>query len=195
MTDLTFTIAFHGPFHVATGEAVRGADLAVDHRNPLPASSLKGVMRWAATHTLGLPRAVVDDVFGTARRPSPWSWGTPVFTTPVEVGTRTRLAVSPTGSAITGAKVDTDECWADTATFDIVALPPAVAVAPEAGTSGAAGRTQQAVVLTAAAHAVTSLGSDRRRGYGWVTITRTGDHDGMTGADHAVLDQLLEDAP
>ena len=53
---ITFTVTIHGPFHISAGESGDGADNVVDRDNPLPASSLKGLMRaapptsWPARH-------------------------------------------------------------------------------------------------------------------------------------------------
>ena len=54
LEKLEFTITFYAPFRVATGVAARGIDAPVDSNHPLPASSLKGVMRAAARDVLEL---------------------------------------------------------------------------------------------------------------------------------------------
>ena len=39
---ITFTLTFHGPFHVGTGNPEAGMDRPVDRGALLPATSLKG---------------------------------------------------------------------------------------------------------------------------------------------------------
>ncbi|MGH8934100.1 MAG: RAMP superfamily CRISPR-associated protein [Egibacteraceae bacterium] len=155
---MRFTIAFHGPFAVSTGEAGRGCDNTVDSRCPLPGSSLKGVMR-AGAGTI-FPEHHVSAVFGTARSPSPWSWTSAVFARPPETRRRARVSIDPlTRTAKDKALTIAEEAWAETAAFEVLALSH---VADPDGL--------HPLVLRAAAQAVHSLGMDRRRGLGWVTV-------------------------
>ena len=109
---MQFRITFHGPFRVATGEARDGLDAAVDERQPLPATSLKGVMA-AAALALGVPDDVADAVFGTAQSGSPWSWTSARFEVPPVARARARVAIDPdTGTEQPGALVLAPELWA-----------------------------------------------------------------------------------
>ena len=102
--SLNFGIEFHGPFRVATGLASRGADVAVNREDPLPATSLKGLMRDAAHTRLGLPAATVDAVFGSTAEPSPWSWTRGVVAS--TLATRTRVRIDrDSGTVDQGAKL------------------------------------------------------------------------------------------
>ncbi|MFD0746644.1 RAMP superfamily CRISPR-associated protein [Phytohabitans flavus] len=94
---MRFQIAFHTPFRVATGRAGEGADATVDRQNPLPASSLKGVMRSAARDVLQVAPDWVDAVYGTAWQPSAWSWSdaAPQTDTPPQVKVRARIQIAP----------------------------------------------------------------------------------------------------
>ena len=46
---ITFTLAMHGPFHVSTGTPDEGMDSPIDLSCPLPATSLKGLLRAEVT--------------------------------------------------------------------------------------------------------------------------------------------------
>lgn len=167
---MRFTITFHGPFHVATGTPELGVDRSVDRENPLPATSLKGLMRAAASEQLGLRDDVVDAVFGEdptrqgrARSPlaaSPWWWsdaefaGAPVVTNTTQIRIDDESGVTRRGFVMFGEHV-----WAEAATFDVEQ------------------REQvddldlHELVLRGAARAVVSLGGLRRKGEGWVTVS------------------------
>ena len=181
---ITFTITFHGPFHVSTGMSENGLDRTVDHTNLLPSSGLKGLMRAAASEELELVNELVDDIFGfgtrSNRRPdgvdstsSPWWWSTPTFASPAVVSTATRIRVDETtGATDRGFLMIGEHVWADSATFTVE---PRVRMER---------RALHELVLRAAARAVTSLGGQRRRGEGWVTIR---DELDWSGADSRTL--------
>lgn len=157
---ITFTITFHTPFHVATGTASEGLARLVDSENPLPASTLKGRMRAAAATTLGLPPTVVAEVFGSVGDPSPWWWSDAHFGS-FKIGNTTRIRVDDaTGTTARGFLMMGQHVWADTATFTV-----AQRVIVDRDIS------RHAVVLRASARAITTIGGQRRRGEGWVTIT------------------------
>ncbi len=178
MGNLSFRIEFHGPFHMATGEARRGHDLTVDEHQPLQASSIKGVLRHQA-RLLSLPEHVVDDVFGHPRHPCPWHFGTPNIDE-FYIDDRRRVRISSaTGTAVAGALQDQELVWARSATFEISPMVPLPADVAE----------RHQVVLAAAAQSTTSLGADRNRGYGWVTIRRWKD-GGVMDLDDTELDLL-----
>ena len=156
---IEFEVEFHGPFRVATGTAARGMDVAVDPKNPVPASSLKGVMR-AAAGQLGLPEAIIATIYGGSGSASPWAWGDAKFVTSPQLRARARVAIEDgSGVAVHGALWFSEEFWAARATFEVEQtsfLPPA-------------DLQRHALVLRASARAVGAIGSDRRRGFGWVS--------------------------
>jgi len=151
-------ITFHGPFRVATGWAGRGADSTVDLATPLRGSSLKGVMKASARLLLPDREDLVTRVFGSPRQPSPWSWSSARVVDP-KARKRARVAIDPDRHvAVEGGLFFSEEIWATRATFEITPL------------LGVADRRAQELVLMASAHGVHTLGGDRRRGLGWVTV-------------------------
>ncbi|MGW2320093.1 RAMP superfamily CRISPR-associated protein [Streptomyces sp. NPDC001680] len=163
--SLTVRTDFHGPFRIGTGRPAPGADDTVDRDDPLPASSLKGVMRASAAWLLPGGAHLVDRVFGTARQPSPWHWsGADFGEQPPRAVVRARIAIDPvTGTAREDHLLHVEEHWARNAQFTVTRtayLPPEEAA-------------DQLAVLACAAAGVHALGADRRRGLGWVTCTPT----------------------
>ena len=158
---LTYRIEFHGPFRVATGTSARGADTAVDRDNPLPATSLKGVMRDAAATRLGLDAVAIDQVFGSTTSPSAWSWTPGIVAS--ELRTRTRVRIdSESGVVEPGALIVSEELWAEgNGSFQII---------QRLRIDDPTRRDDQIAILNASAAAVHSLGADRQRGFGWVSI-------------------------
>jgi CRISPR/Cas system CSM-associated protein Csm3 (group 7 of RAMP superfamily) len=156
------TITFHGPFRVATGSARGGTDETVDLADPLPASSLKGLMRACARELLPGARGLVDAVFGTAAEPSPWHWEPVVFATTPQPHTRARVKIDPvTGTAADGHLMFGEELWATTGRFRVTGPGHWIHPHPE---------EDHRTVLVCAAAGVKSLGADRRRGLGWVSL-------------------------
>lgn len=167
---MKFTIQFHTPFRVASGRSGDGADSTVDRANPLPASSLKGVMRSAARDLLGVAPHWVDLVYGEAWQPSPWAWSDATPTAnggslgerPGDVRVRARIQISPdTNTVIAGALAMSEEVLAHRAQFTVTR---AAWIEPDLVAA-------HHNVLLASARAVTAVGGDRRRGLGWVSIT------------------------
>jgi CRISPR/Cas system CSM-associated protein Csm3 (group 7 of RAMP superfamily) len=78
------TLTFHSAFRVGTGDADGTAHATVDRDDPVPASSLKGLMRASAERLLPYRPEVVAAVFGTPRRPCPWHWSPARFDRPPE---------------------------------------------------------------------------------------------------------------
>lgn len=157
---ITFTITFHTPFHVSTGTSERGLDRLVDAENPLPASSLKGRMRAAARETLRLDPGLVAAVFGSASDPSPWWWSDAAFSDDPLIRNVARVKIDDaSGTTERGFLMFGQHVWADTATFTVA---PRVTIARH---------DEHELVLRASARAITSLGGQRRRGEGWVTVT------------------------
>lgn len=157
-------IDFHSPFRVGTGRARPGAHTTVDRLDPLPATSLKGVMRASARLLLPHRTDLVDAVFGTPRGPSPWHWSGAEFLDddqpPVLV--RARVSLDPTtGAAHSGHLLFAEEMWARTAAFTVT----------RTGALGEQDERTHLTVLACAAAGVHALGAGRRRGLGWVTCT------------------------
>lgn len=180
---LDFDITFHGPFHVARGQAAGGNDRTVDRKQLLPASSLKGLLRAEAREQLELRRSLIDEVFG-ARRPSPWVWSDASMTGPGEVrrSARIRIGDAERGQAEDEFLMIGQQVWATSAVFSVEQWSE---IPPER-------IADHLLVLTAAALSVTALGGARRRGEGWVSISRRGftwDADSTTS-----LLELREDA-
>ena len=158
---MNFNITFHSPFRVSTGLAKPGLDESVDLADPLPASSIKGVMR-AAARDLGINPDLLDATFGTARAASPWSWSAPAFVTAPVARRRARVKINPeTGTAVEGALMFGEEAWCTSAVYTI----------DQSAHLTDENRELQSAALVLAARAVRSLGANRNRGLGWVSIT------------------------
>lgn len=173
MTTLGFTVTFHSPFRVGSGHASDGVGAALDREDPLPADSLKGVMRAAAVDLLGVGHPAVSEVFGGRGTPSPWAWTSAEPEAPWEISQGHRVPIDPSvHSARKEALVLGEQAWAPSARFDIMRTG---LIAPE-------GRTEEdhALILRCAASGVHGLGAWRRRGLGWVGITPD---DGPVSAD------------
>jgi hypothetical protein len=168
MTVVAFTVSFYSPFRVGSAYARDGVDAALDQHDPLPPDHLKGVMRAAAVSLLGQASAV-REVFGSHRKPSPWSWSSaaPGGQAPADgwtVSRRHRVTIDPgTHSARKDHLVLGEQAWTPAARFEVSRmglLDPAAL--PEA---------DHVLVLRCAAAGVHGLGAWRRRGLGWVGIT------------------------
>lgn len=169
---IDFRITFFGPFRVASGAAAPGVDAAVDAGALLPESSLKGVMRKAAAD-LGVPVALVNEVFGASTSPSSWAWGPVRFEEEPTISRRTRVGIdAATGTVNDAALVVAHEVWATSATFDMQPL-----VHLDDAT-----RARHVAVLVASARSVRSLGAARNRGLGWVAIEPLRGAGGVTAA-------------
>jgi hypothetical protein len=158
--EVRFVIDFLSPFRVSTGQAAEGVDATIDTSDPLPATSLKGVMRASAKQILGEHAPLVGEVFGDARRPCRWHWGDAV---PVgKSWARPQIAARIQIDAATGtAKRDmlalAEETTAARAEFVLTRMGPVDDVG------------LHAAVLAIAARSTRSLGAARR--LGWVSIT------------------------
>jgi CRISPR/Cas system CSM-associated protein Csm3 (group 7 of RAMP superfamily) len=163
---MRFTITFHGPFRVAAGASSDGLDETYSAANPLPASSLKGLMRAHAQHVLQLDPLRVREVFGSGPAASPWWWSDAVLAGgPAAAGgphrIRTRVRIEPgTFTAADKAMQTAGELWPGSAAFEV----------RRRGQVPDGQVAMQEAILAASARAVTALGSDRRRGLGWVSI-------------------------
>lgn len=164
MNELTFSITFHGPFHIATG-ANRDGITTSQENEPLPATSLKGVIRASAKRLLGKDSPLIDDVFGAGRVPSPWRWS------PAEPDKRpwakrpeARVSIDPTtGAARNDMLAFAEHTQAAHASFTITQF----------GFIERDDLDLHRGVLAISAQAVRSIGALRRRGLGWVSIQCT----------------------
>lgn len=160
VAPMRFQLTFHGPFRVATGAAADGLDDTFDPDNPLPASSLKGLMRAHARTWLSLTEDLVDEVFGNPHHRSPWWWSDATIDNGAPM-VRSRVRIDHTTfTAVNNFLATAGELWPATAAFDVEArdcVPTNRLVLHE-------------TVLAASATAINALGSDRRRGLGWVSI-------------------------
>lgn len=164
-SSVEFSITFHSPFRVSTGHASGGVDATIDPENPLPNTSLKGVMRATARQLLGQRCPVINEVFGSSRYETPWRWSHAT----AEAGWH-----EPTPAARVAIDDETH-----------TARPDMLAVAEQTGAEQASFRITQRghpetrdlrthrLVLAIAGEATRSLGADRRRGLGWVSIRCT----------------------
>jgi hypothetical protein len=173
---LSFTVTFYEPFRVGSAYAREGVDAALDRHDPLPPDHLKGLMRAAASDLLGVPSPQVDDVFGSPRKESPWSWssarpaGEWVFTF------RHRVAIDETShAALKDHLMLGEQAWAETAQFEI----------SQVGAVPQDRMERHVLVLRCAGSGVHGLGAWRRRGLGWVGIVPT--DTPVSSADIAVL--------
>lgn len=174
-------LTFRGPFAVGTGSPQDGVDEPIDLDEPLPASALKGLLRGRARDLLGVHNDVVERIFGSPQQDATWTWRRPVFETVPQESAWTRLAIADgAGNAARGMLVSGSHVWATTATCTVA---PTSSADPD-----------DAVILRAAARAVSSLGGGRRRGEGWVTIVDVGPDNTVvpwTDADTAALREAL----
>lgn len=184
MSALVFRITFLGPFHVGGSSPDAGLDSPVDREVPLPASSLKGLMRAQARNTLGAPAGLVSAIFGAPPRESAWTWTDAEFDeAPAgNAYARIRLADSGDGAAERGFLFLGEHLWATAATFRVE---PRTALDAET-------LARHRLVLRAAARAVSGLGGARRRGEGWVTFADDAD---WTRDDTRALRALLTGVP
>jgi hypothetical protein len=163
---MKFSIVFYSPFRVATGAASDGLDGAFDPANPLPSSSLKGLMKDQAKRVLKVDAALIDEIFGSAKTPSPWWWSdaTVEFGAPGSGGAervRTQLQINQeTFTAADKALRTSGELWPSTAHFEVRRRR---RIAEDQA-------ARHEAVLCASARAICALGSDRRRGLGWVSV-------------------------
>lgn len=164
--DLHLTITFHGPFHVFTGSAGDSRDAIVDQTNPVPPAEIKGLMRASAVR-LGLPESLIRDVFGgEANRASasPWGWRCGDLVDP-HSEVRASVPIDPeSGTARSGAIRMAEELWASSLDVHIERL----------AWIDKSRLRQHHNLLLASALSITSLGHDRNRGFGWVSVAESG---------------------
>lgn len=165
VNELEFTITFHGPFHVATG-GNRDGIATIDPDEPLPATSLKGVMRATAKRVLGKDSRLVKNVFGSGRTPTPWRWSPAV---PDEQGWESpqpaaRVSIDPaTSTARPDMLAFSEHTQAAHASFRIT----------QHGGIREEDLATHRALLAISGQATRSIGALRRRGLGWVSIRCT----------------------
>lgn len=169
MTKLEFAIKFHSPFAVAAGTAHDGMDTTIDEANPLPSTAIKGLLKAQLGVALGVPRPLVDRVFHSGDSPR---WVFSDAAVEINVNAWARVQVDANGRAKERHLMVGEQAYATHGTFIITWE--GAGVAPR----------DEVRALRAAARAVTSLGSHRRRGLGWVSIT---DAQPWTGEDSRAL--------
>lgn len=169
MTKLTFTVQFHAPFVVSTGVAQDGIDTTIDPSNPLPSSAIKGLLKAQLRDTLGASKAQVAGIFHSGDQ---LRWVFSDAQIAIEQGLWTRVKVDDDGRAEERHLMVGQQAFADRGTFTIVWDGEGEAPAADV------------LALRAAARCVTSLGSHRRRGLGWVSI---GDEVSWTAEDTSRL--------
>lgn len=158
---LNFEITFHGPLRIASGRAERGLDDTIDLHDPFPASTLKGAMRAAAADLLRAPRTLISEVFGSEFTSSPWVWTRAVFDTENDTprSVAARIVIDPDTQTVVPGLIQFGEVAEPTTGRFTVSRVAAVADA-----------SRHIALLRAAAGAVSHVGSQRRRGLGWITI-------------------------
>ena len=160
---LIFDITFNGPFRIGAGAPTNGYDAPVDRANPLPSTSLKGLMRAEAAERLKLPTELVAAVFGSKRHECPWVWSDATLVNP-RFGPSTKVRVDDDGHAVRGFLRFGEQVWATTGSFTVEQR----LHIPEEEVD-----THKAVLFAAAA-SITALGESRLRGSGWVVVRGRG---------------------
>ena len=173
MIKLEFKVTFHTAY-------------AVDQKEIVPGSSLKGLMLEAARDLdLTTPELwpKVRAVFGGHPQesksagptlPSPWSWSDLQFPQQPTSNSRSRIRIdADTGTVVDGAIVQVNEFGEQglTGIFTIEQT----GLIPQIGDDSGLTEADHIAILEATARTVTGLGENRRRGLGWVSITRADD--------------------
>ncbi len=184
---MRFEVEFLTPFAISSGRTADGLDHTIDHDTPFPSSTIKGLLRAHALYWLGLNKALVNEVFGTSGRGSDWIFSDVtvrrVDAQPlnhcVEPTVWNRVHVDEHGRAEERALVTGEQCWAASGEFTI------------SWDGRGAPPKRHVLVLRAAARDVVSIGLNRRRGFGWVTIC---DPEPWTDDDSRALLDLKEES-
>ncbi len=173
MTSIRLYITFNQPFRVAAGHCAEDANDVIDRENPLPATSLKGVLRDAAR--LLLPgtgqgddyqdQDLVNEVFGRpGRHEASWHFSDTVFESDLganRYAIRARVSIDERRRARPGALYVGEELEVAQATAEITQI----------SMLDSEQQLKHLALLHLAARLVDGLGSDRRRGLGWVSIS------------------------
>ncbi len=156
MTQLRFTIKFLGPFAVTAGIAQDGLDATIDRTNVLPSTELKGLVRAHLSNGLGASDKHVLSIFHPPDDEVRWVWSNGQVD--VSVNSWFRIMVDDYGRSEERAFMLGEQAHAKEGSFTV--------------TWEGRGEPPRGEVLAirAGARMVTSLGSYRRRGMGWVSI-------------------------
>ncbi|MDR1428185.1 MAG: hypothetical protein LBJ08_10600 [Bifidobacteriaceae bacterium] len=182
--ELRFEVEFLTPHAVAQQAAIPGSALKgmmLDAARDLgPDTQWKLLRAVFGGHEHDIARAPANDYEGDSSitagptLSSPWSWSDIVWPgakTPVRER-RSRIRIDETtGTALDGALVAVNEFTASKGTFTIEQIGPIPGQFNPLGLS----LEDHVTVLEAAARTMTALGSDRRRGLGWVAVGLAGD--------------------
>lgn len=173
MEQVRLTIRFNSEFRIGTGNAGNMVDDVLDPERLVPGASIKGVMRDAARLLFPMrgqnDHPLVVEVFGDVRTPCPWHWedGKPV-SDPV-CTTRVRVALEARRKAVPGALF----------VSEVAAVCKAKLIIWQQRSIPAERMPLHLALLNISARLVDGLGADRRRAFGWVTISTDRDcqHD------------------
>ena len=172
MTTIKLDITFNQPFRVASGRGKGDVDDVIDRENPLPSTTLKGVIRDAARLLLpGTGRGdefkdhpLVVEVFGgRGSHDVIWHFSDPVLqaVTDDSYRSRTRVSIDEHRRARPGALYVAEELHVTKAIAEITQI----------GKVAEGREALHLALLHLAARLVDGVGADRRRGLGWVSIT------------------------
>lgn len=176
MTTIKLTIRFNQPFRVSAGHGAGDVDDVIDRTNPLPATSLKGVLRDAARLLLPgttegdsyIDHPLVREVFGSRGGHDPaWHFSDATFDNAADDSyrPRTRVSIDEHRRARPGALYVGEELHVTEATAEISQI----------GQIREEQKPRHLALLHLSARLVDGLGADRRRGLGWVSISTEAD--------------------
>lgn len=158
MNQLKFKVRFHGPFAVATGEARDGMDTTIDESNPLPSTAIKGLLKAQLRDVLAASPGQIATIFHSGDKIG-WVFSDAKIDVKDKKGLWTRVQVDDEGRSSERQFMVGEQAHPETGEFVVV------------WEGGGEAPVDQALALRAAARCLTSLGSHRRRGLGWVSIT------------------------
>lgn len=164
MTTLSFSMRTLSPALTSTGHPLDGFDVVTDVDEPLDGRTLKGLIKATCRTHLGVPDAQIDEIFGTTTATSMWSFdvGPPANSMAVHTA---RVQIGEGGTAVKDMLV-----LARAVDFDGLRLD--LSPSPLLLDSQRSKQLQRhAIILTAATLSLRSIGSQRRRGVGWVEVT------------------------
>ena len=171
MTELIFSMTLYSRFRVGASSGRDGRDLAIDHHEPVHGDHLKGLMleqaRFLASngHLPGV--RLIEDVFGTPSKPSPWTWTSATPSPPFvwDFTDRHRVHIDRDDhAAVKDMVVRAEAAWTQKANFSVIWCGPA----------GCDDVGRQLALLAVAGASVHHMGAWRRRGLGWVGIRAEG---------------------
>jgi len=144
-------------------------DTTIDPENPLPSTAVKGLLKSHLRHSLRVPEEMVASIFHSE---DDQRWVFSDGRVQVKVNAWTRVQVDDDGRSAERLLMVGEQAFAETG--ELVVTWVGRGPAPE----------QEVRALRAAARCVTSLGSHRRRGLGWVSLA---DNEPWTEDDSRAL--------